>query len=192
MWKCAWLKRRGKDWEDDMREGYIRVVGTRGASVVALGLALALGVSSHSAAQNKEGTYKGTYTSFGKFKAMPVGKDRLLTILSDEDGQTISDGFLDHAAWQCWGMGDFTKGMGHEHGQCIATDPAGDQVVDDWVTEDHELGAKSVKVIDKFTGGTGKYAGISGGGTAVLDQGFRAPEGSYATHGPTEGNYKLP
>ena len=159
---------------------------------MALGLALALGVSSQSSAQNKEGAYKGTYTSFGKYKAMPVGKDRILTILSDENGQTISDGFLDHAVWQCWGTGDFTKGVGHEQGQCIGTDPAGDQVVDNWVTEDHELGAKSVKVIDKYTGGTGKYAGISGGGTAVLDMGFRAPEGSYATHGPTEGNYKLP
>jgi hypothetical protein len=113
-------------------------------------------------------------------------------LVAREAEPALSDRFLDHAVWQCWGTGDFTKGVGHEHDQCIATDPAGDQVIDDWVTEDHELGSKSVKVIDNFTGGTGKYAGVSGGGTAVLDQGFRAPEGSYATHGLTERKLHAP
>jgi hypothetical protein len=98
---------------------YKGTVRTRGALVGSLGLALALGTPSYSSAQIKEGTYKGTYTCFGKAKAMPVGKDRILVILSDENGQTLSDGFLDHAVWQCWGIGDYTKGIGHEHGQCM-------------------------------------------------------------------------
>jgi hypothetical protein len=91
-----------------------------------------------------------------------------------------------HYALVCLGrMAKFaTDRAGHEHGQCIATDPAGDQVVDDRVTEDHELSAKSVKVIGEDTSGTGKYAGVSGGGTAILAQGFRVPEGSFATLGP--------
>jgi hypothetical protein len=171
---------------------YIGILGTRGASVVALGLAFALGMSSHSSAQMKEGTYKGTYAAFGKVKAIPVGKDRILVIYSDENGQTLSDGFFDHAVWLCWGIGDYTKGTGHDHGQCVATDPAGDQLVDNWVTEDHQLGSKTLKGRDNYTGGTGKYAGVSGGGTFVLDAGFRTPEGSYALHGPWEGSYKLP
>jgi hypothetical protein len=72
-----------------------------------------------------------------------------------------------------------------------ATDPAGDQVIDNWVTEDHELHSKSLKGTDQYTGGTGKYAGISGGGPFELDAGFRTPEGSYALHGPWQGSYKL-
>jgi hypothetical protein len=170
---------------------YIGIVGTRGAWVVALALAFVLCTPSHPSAQTKDGTYKGAYAAFGKIKAVPVGKDRILVIMSDENGQTVSDGFLDHAVWQCWGIGDYTKGVGHEHGQCIATDPAGDQVVDNWVTEDHELGSKSLKGTDQYTGGTGKYTDVSGGGQFVLDAGFRSPEGSYALRGAWEGRYQL-
>ena len=43
-----------------------------------------------------------------------------------------------------------------------------------------------------FSSGTGKYTGITGGGTFEVDgREFKMPEGTYAIHGPMQGNYKL-
>src|ERR1700733_12577862 len=140
----------------------------------------------------KEGTYKATYSSSSPIKLIQVGKERVFLVFSDEIGQTVSDGFLDHATWRCWGMGDHTNGLGQDHGSCVATDPSGDQVVDDWKTEDYTLGQKMVKLTDKFTTGTGKYAGITGGGTATVDTGFRPPEGTFVICAEMQGIYKLP
>ena len=44
-----------------------------------------------------------------------------------------------------------------------------------------------------FSSGTGKYTGITGGGTFEVDgrEFSKMPEGTYAIHGPMQGNYKL-
>ena len=54
-------------------------------------------------AQTKEGTYKGTYAANGTFKATAIGKDRVL-LVADEYGMGVTDGFLDHFTWHCWGL----------------------------------------------------------------------------------------
>ena len=53
---------------------------------------------------------------------MAVGKERVL-ILWDENGLTLSDGYNDHTTSHCWGTGDYIKGIGQDHGYCVATDP---------------------------------------------------------------------
>jgi hypothetical protein len=162
------------------------------AAAFALGAALAVGISSYASAQPKEGTYKGAYSGFGTAKVVAVGKDRVLLTL-DENGLTVTDGFLDHMTWHCWGIGSFVNGVGQSHGYCVGTDRVGDQIVDDWSTEPYKLGATAINATDRWTGGTGKYAGVTGGGPWTGDSAFRtATEGTFAVHFPFQGSYKLP
>jgi hypothetical protein len=39
-------------------------------------------------------------------------------------------------------MSDRTKGAGQDHGSCVATDPWGDQLVDDWKSEVYTFGSR--------------------------------------------------
>jgi hypothetical protein len=157
-----------------------------------LGTAMAFGAAAVAADPPKEGTYKVVYTAAGMIKPVVVGKDRVLLVESDEHGLTVGEGILDRMTWQCWGMGDYTKGYGHDHGYCVGTDLAGDQLVDDWILADHPLDQTTFKITDKFTGGTGKYVGISGGGMSTVDSGFHSPAGSYTVRIEMQGTYKLP
>jgi hypothetical protein len=159
---------------------------------IVLSLGVTGAITAMAADLPKEGTYKATYTSASPIELIPVGKERVFIVWTNEIGQTVSDGFLDHVTWRCWGMGDHTKGVGQDHGSCVATDPSGDQLVDDWKSEDYTFGQKMLKITDKFTTGTGKYAGITGGGTSTIDTGFHAPPGTFAIHGEMQGTYKLP
>jgi hypothetical protein len=88
------------------------------------------------------------------------------------------------------------NGMTRPSGTCVSTDPAGDQIYSDFIhDEKHAANAKSARGTVTFRGGTGKYAGISGGFPYVNDYGsFRtALEGSYISHvANLQGSYKLP
>jgi hypothetical protein len=114
-------------------------------SAFTLGTVLSFGTAANAGDLPQQGTYNATYTSSGMVKAIPVGKERVLLIISDEHGETQADGFLDHMVWLCWGLGDFTNGLGKDHGSCVATDPSGDQIVDDWSTEEYKLGQTTIK-----------------------------------------------
>jgi hypothetical protein len=161
-------------------------------SALTLSAAMSFGAAATMAADlPKEGTYSGTYSAFGTFKATSIGKERLLTTI-DESIMTLTNGFGDHVIWHCWGSGDYTNGVGQDSGYCVATDPSGDQFVDNWSIVKHELGGNAI-VRDLYTSGTGKYTGITGSGTWEVKGGeFRTPEGTYALHGPLQGSYKLP
>jgi hypothetical protein len=171
---------------------YVTNLGGQPAAF-ALGLALAVGMSCYALAQPKEGTYKGSYTAFGTVKAVAVGKDRIL-LFAEENGASVTDGFLDHVTWRCWGVGSYVNGMGEDRGYCVGTDHAGDQIVDDFTTEPHKLGEATVKGADHWTGGSGKYAGVTGGGPWTADLAFKTTnEGAYVVHiVPFQGSYKLP
>jgi hypothetical protein len=96
-------------------------------SAVTLGTILTFGAAAMAADMSKEGTISGTYSGFGTFKGTPIGKERLL-LSWDENGLQLTNGLLDHVTFHCWGMGDFTNGVGQSHGYCVGTDIAGDQV----------------------------------------------------------------
>jgi hypothetical protein len=84
-------------------KSFVAAVGIERVFCFASFAALILGITSSSAlAQMKEGTYSGTYSGFGTAKATPIGKDRLLVAV-DETGFTLTNGFLDHVTWHCWG-----------------------------------------------------------------------------------------
>src|SRR5258708_4607224 len=142
----------------------VTAVGMRGALPIALVPLLVLGVSFPASAQMKEGSYQGTYTAYGTFKVTQIGKDRVLLAI-DENGANLTDGFTDHTTLHCWAIGDYTNGMGEDHGYCVGTDPAGDQIVTNVFNPKHALGSKDVSGMDTWSTGTGKFAGVSGGGT---------------------------
>jgi hypothetical protein len=160
--------------------------------LLALTLSAAFGTVAMAGDLPKQGTYTGTYTVFGSVKFTQIGKERILLAISDENGMSLTNGFGDHLTWRCWGQGDYTNGIGQDSGYCVATDLSGDQIVDNWSDAKHELGS-AVKGTDLYTSGTGKYAGITGGGTFEVDaREFKTPDGTYAIHGPMQGSYKLP
>jgi hypothetical protein len=154
---------------------------------------LVLGLASPAAAQTKEATYKGTYAAYGTYKATQIGKDRLL-LVADENGLNLTDGFADHTTFHCWAIGDYTNGVGEDHGYCVWTMPNGDQIVSNIFNPQHQLGAKTLSGTDTWTTGNGKLAGVSGSGTYECDPGLfkTAADGTYAITCIVKGSYKLP
>jgi hypothetical protein len=159
----------------------------------ALMMAALFAYATDAAAQAKEGAWKGTYAGVGTSKATAIGKDRLLLVF-DENGLSTTDGIFDHTTWHCWGLSDFTSGVGEAHGYCVGTDPTGDQVVLNFADiEKHPLDQKITKGSFTLTGGTGKYAGITGTASYTGDGAmFKTTEGTYVSHNTAEGTYKLP
>jgi len=163
-------------------------------SAVTLSTAMFLGTAAMGADFQKEGSYSGTYAAFGTIKSTQIGKERLLFV-ADENGLTVTNGLQDHMTWHCWGTSEFTNGVGQDQGYCVGTDPAGDQILQTFVTEKRPVDQKSYSVLVKTTGGTGKYVGITGEEPRdVCHPGeFKsATEGTYATYCTIQGNYKLP
>jgi len=166
----------------------------RTLSAVTLSAAMLFATAATAADLPKEGTFSGTYSAFGTFKATPIGKERLL-VAFDENGLQLSNGLFDHTTAHCWGLSDFTNGVGQNHGYCVYTDPAGDQFVGNFgPDEKHTPDQKSWNGSITFATGTGKYAGISGDGKYVVHGNeFRpAAEGTYAIYVTFQGSYKLP
>jgi hypothetical protein len=162
-------------------------------SALALSAAMCFGLAAMAADLPKEGTYSATYSGYGTYKATPVGKERLLLVF-DQNGLSVGNGLMDHLTQHCWGIGDFTNGVGATHGYCVATDPEGDQLVVNFVDEKHPIDQKSFKVSGTLTSGTGKFAGISGEHRLEVHPGeFRpATEGTFFNYGTMQGSYRLP
>jgi hypothetical protein len=163
-------------------------------SAFTLGAALAFGVAAIAADLPKEGTYSGTFSGFGAFKATPIGKERLLVVW-DETAMSLTNGLLDHFTWRCFGESDVVNGVVQDRGRCVGTDPAGDQVVVGPIeSEKHGPDLKSWKgTTGAFMAGTGKYTGITGSGTYEEHGGeFRAVDGTFVSYSILKGSYKLP
>ena len=127
----------------------------------------------------------------GAGKATPLGKEVLLSPF-EQNALTLGDGLVDHLTWHCSGLYEMTKGMAEHHGYCVATDPAGDQFAGNFASDGkYAADAKSYSGAVTFIGGTGKYAGISGGFTYVgHSPEFRAAaEGAFVDYITLEGSY---
>jgi hypothetical protein len=163
-------------------------------SAFALSAAMAVGGAALAADMPKEGTYNADYTAFGAAKSTAIGKERVL-ITFDENGLWLSKGFAEHMTWHCFGLIDILSGMEQFHGYCVGLDPNGDQLVND-IADDGKFPADAKSISGKvtITTGTGKYAGISGGGTFTChNPEFKsAVEGTYVSYCANSGSYKLP
>jgi hypothetical protein len=99
-------------------------------------------------------------------------------------------GFMHNGSLICPGSNDiyFEGGPGGAEGHCIFTDADGDKIFSAWSCKSPKLGAPCDGTL-KFTAGSGKYEGISGGhrfhGYLLVPtaSGYSTFEG---------GNYKLP
>jgi hypothetical protein len=76
----------------------------------------------------------------------------------------------------------------------VATDPAGDQIADNVHTEKHAIDSKTFVATDMWTGGTGKFAGASGGGPGTCHPGeFKsATEGTDFLNCDLQGQLQTP
>jgi hypothetical protein len=163
-------------------------------SALTLSTGMSFGAAAIAADMPKEGTYNADYTAFGTFKVTAIGKERVL-VSGDENGLWLSKGFGNHVTWHCFVLADIISGMQQFRGYCVGTDPNGDQLVGDIASDEKfSADAKSFGGKITFTTGTGKYAGISGGGTFTCHgPEFRtAAEGTSAQYCTNTGTYKIP
>jgi hypothetical protein len=142
----------------------------------------------------KEGKVSATYNAVGSWKPITAGKN-LAAWIWDETG--FSNGetgtLFDHLTWQCMGVGALANSEMTNKGNCVATDPSGDQIFIDVVGDPNAVDAKAISGKATLIDGTGKYAGISGGYVYVLHgPEFKlAAEHTYVQYGNGEGNYKF-
>jgi hypothetical protein len=163
-------------------------------SAFTVSVAMFFAVAAMAADLPKEGTYTGTWTGLGTYKATQVGPDRLL-VFYDSTGVWLTNGFLDHMIMRCWGTDDYVKGVGQfVGGYCVGTDPKGDQVVFTCPPSEKHTQNQNWGGSCPFTTGTGKYAGVTGIDTYEVQPGTLRPlaEGTFAFSNPNHGTYKLP
>jgi hypothetical protein len=142
----------------------------------------------------KEGKVSGTYNSVGSIKQITAGPN-LVAWTFDENGFSIGDSatLFDHVTWHCIGMGSVVNGEMSAKGNCVGTDPNGDQIFLDVTGDPSPADAKAISGKTTFVDGTGKYAGISGGNMYVLHgpEFKTATEQTYVQYGLLEGSYKF-
>lgn len=166
---------------------------------VILVLAVGLVSSKASAAETpaapipKEGTTSGLVALAGTVKVVQFGKDRL-QLTYEVMGVSISDtggGIFHNASVRCLGGFHAVNGaFDDESGSCVYTLPDGDQVFSTHkVTGKLGVGAKGTYTL---VGGTGKMAGITGGGEFTRTTVRPAADGTSQSYTRSKGKYKLP
>jgi len=168
-----------------------------GEKTMKLCVALSVAVLSTAAVASdlpKEGKVSATYSSAGTWRQITAGKN-LGAWIFDETG--FSNGepntLLDHMTWHCIGVASVINGEVKGKGDCVGTDPSGDQLFLDFIGDPNPVDAKAISGKGTFVDGTGKYAGISGGDVYVLHgpEYKVAAEQTYVSYGNLEGNYKF-
>lgn len=142
----------------------------------------------------KEGKIWGAMVLAGPLQVLPHGDRARLAF--DLTGLQLAepDGILHHASVRCAGSITIAgASIEEESGVCVYTRPDGDQAftATTKVTGKVGPGAES-KGVWKFTGGTGKLAGIQGGGEFTRFVARRAAEGTSQSVVRATGTYKLP
>jgi hypothetical protein len=155
---------------------------------------MAFGAAAVAADLPKEGTFTGTFPAAGTAKVYPVGKEQA-TVQWDANGLTVGTGVLDHMTWHCFGGLDATSGISQWSGRCVATDPAGDQIVSNWTSDKYAADGKTYLATGTFATGSGKYAGISGSIAATCESPIAyktADPANYVFNANLQARYKLP
>jgi len=171
--------------EDDMHKGIVAL-----AVALVSGLALAADAP---APIPREGSTSGMAVFSGAVKMMAVGTDRA-QFSYDVMGVMISDageGILHNASIRCMGGMQVASGaFDNESGSCVITRPDGDQIFQ--VIKGTGKTAAAAKGTYTYVGGTGKMAGITGGGEYTRTSVRPAAEGTSQSVSRTKGSYKLP
>jgi len=138
----------------------------------------------------KQGTFKVRHKVSGSVEELPFGAGRTVSIFhlqgtveAQREGGPMRDMNCD-----CLGLMDSKTG---NVGRCLWTDKDGDKV---FIELKGQLAAAGGKSRATFTGGTGKYTGISGGYDVVWAKGGEEgePSGGAVFFMDSTGEYKLP
>ena len=120
-------------------------------------------------AQAEEGTVKATAAWEGQGSAFPVGEDQVYMVAVYAGVMFVDDGkgSLDAASIVCPGTieGNLAKGTKTGEGRCIITDQAGDRVFARFTCSGDLV--ESCRGPFTIVSGTGKFAGITGGGEMI-------------------------
>ena len=154
--------------------------------IFSLALFLLLPISSGLTLE-KEGKYSGKFGWFSKGQMVEVGPEHVFFV-GEFSGTNFNDkgeGFMDKVSVVCPGAMDTNKGMHDGHGYCVVTDNDGDKAYLVWKC----AGAELCKGDFQWTGGTGKYEGISGNNSFYALVGIGGTPQGYSIW---EGEWKLP
>ena len=132
---------------------------------VVFGLFL-IGAETAEAQLAKQGSYRGSFGAQGAGTLHELEEGHIFfvggfngVLLNDNSG-----GFLDRTQVLCPGVNDIVNGLSQGlHGYCIITDEDGDKAFAKWSGVDETPGVGGGPF--EWTGGTGKYAGITGDNT---------------------------
>ncbi len=159
--------------------------------VSGLAFGLAFGTPAH-AQLPKEGTYAITDTYSGTFKSVAMGEERshltyeLLGVSLSDSG----DGLLHASSVRCLGATHAIKGAYDDSGFCVYIRPDGDRAFGTY-RGSGKFGAGSTGTFT-FVGGTGKLAGITGGGEYTAASLRSTSAENFHGYLKAKGNYKLP
>ncbi len=141
----------------------------------------------------REGSTSGTAVFVGTMKVLPLGKDKA-QVSYDVTGVALSDtgeGLFHGASVRCvGGMFVVNGAFDNETNACVYTRPDGDQVF----TRSKVSGRQGEAAKGSFTivGGTGKLAGITGGGEFTRTSVRPVAEGGSLSYARSRSSYKLP
>ncbi|MCJ2052344.1 hypothetical protein [Methylobacterium sp. J-070] len=115
----------------------------------------------------RSGDYKVIYTgvNMAPIKPIPIGGGRMLAVshFTMTAVNAAGSGFLNNLPGRCVGMAtlDNDAKTVESHGRCVYADAGGDQIFE---TYDYAVQPQGPNIRGKgeWTGGTGKFAGISG------------------------------
>ncbi len=144
----------------------------------------------------REGRFSITYTGVNPTPAKPVplGKDReaivgvsIMTAVND-----AGNGLLHNMAGRCILLTIVDRAAKTQdlRGYCSYADRGGDQVFEEVSTPTPTGLGLPARYVGKWTGGTGKYAGLSGD-FEITNSGNIAPEGLFQAAGKKTGSYRL-
>ena len=142
----------------------------------------------------KEGTSSSTTVTSGTYTVIPL-EEGSFVMTFQEKGVTLANsgkGPFHNASEFCVGVSHFIKGIGSHKGYCVNTAPNGDKWVGEFIMENVKLEPIPQKGTYKIVGGTGKFAGIEGGGEYMRYSVQPAAQGTYQAVAKLKGNYKLP
>lgn len=157
------------------------------AALVLLG-ALTLPQAGHAADTPKQGTSSyTTYWVVGSYNPIKLGANGYAT--SDYSGVVSSDNpMFDHLSAHCLASSLSMAGTDHNSGACVGLAPDGSQL---FLTYEITADAQGRNGANHFIGGTGKFEGISGGGSIAVEF-IKGPDGKvmFVSHHNVE--WKLP
>ena len=135
----------------------------------------------------KEGKFSVKFGWSSKGQVYEVGPEHVFFV-GEFSGTMFNDkgeGFLNMTSAVCPGSLDINKGMNDTHGYCVITDTDGDKAYLVWKCK----GEKLCNGDQQWTGGTGKYEGITGNTTLSALPSIGGTQQGYSIW---EGGWKLP